>query len=103
MERYVKIPEGIVDSTRLPKILRINAFVANNQSTLDILNGKSENENCGLWVVPSYLNNSCFANSIRLFISDFIMIYASKDIEKDEEITISYKGSRSYKDRKQVF
>ena len=105
MERGVKVPEGIVDSTRLRKILRINSFISDNQlfkPDQDHVNSQTHVENTGIWIVPSYLNNSCLANSVRLFLSDFIMIYASRDIEKDEEITISYKSSQSYKSHKEV-
>ena len=86
MDRGVKVPEGIVDSARLRKILRINSFVADNQcnSNKDHINSQAYVPNTGIWLVPSYLNNSCLPNSILLFLNDFIMIYASRDIEKNE-------------------
>ena len=47
---------------------------------------------CGLWLLASYINHSCYSNAHRSFIGDMMIIRAAQDIEPNTEITISYKS-----------
>ena len=57
--------------------------------------------NSGLWIMPSYFNHSCVPNTTRFYLCDFVMFYALRDIEENEEITARY-ADGSYKERQEV-
>lgn len=44
----------------------------------------------GLWFYPSLINHSCLPNCDYIGIGNFIFIISLDDIQKDEELTISY-------------
>ena len=44
----------------------------------------------GLWLFPSFFNHSCLENGTRLFLADLLLIYANRDINEGEEITVGY-------------
>ena len=44
----------------------------------------------GLFYISSFINHSCDCNANYNGIGDFIILFSIKDINKDEEITISY-------------
>ncbi|PWW74077.1 SET domain-containing protein [Tuber magnatum] len=47
-------------------------------------------EGSGLWIMPSYINHSCWQNSARSFLGDLLIVRAARDIPEGEEITINY-------------
>ena len=47
-------------------------------------------EGSGLWIMPSYINHSCWPNSIRSFLGDLLIVRAARDIPEGEEITLNY-------------
>jgi hypothetical protein len=81
----------IIDAGRLYAILHYNSFASNYddfdaaESDPDFLIHESaykrdwlKNENQGLWLVPSFFNHSCLANTKMDFFADFVMIHTSK-------------------------
>ncbi|RPA92785.1 hypothetical protein L873DRAFT_1749909 [Choiromyces venosus 120613-1] len=47
-------------------------------------------EGSGIWILPSYMNHSCWANSVRSFLGDLLIVRAARDIPEGEEITTNY-------------
>ncbi|MCO5594210.1 hypothetical protein L7F22_048235 [Adiantum nelumboides] len=44
----------------------------------------------GLWLLPSFINDSCTPNASRLYVKKAMLILIATDIQANEEITISY-------------
>lgn len=105
IDRSQKVPEGIVDSCRAELILTYNSFITQDQKDFvsGAASGEGMEENSGIWIFPSYFNHSCVPNTIRIYLKDFVLFYAFKDIELDEELTIQYCGLSSYSEREKVF
>lgn len=106
MDRNKLVPDGIVDSTRLEHILNYNSFESVDLAEQMLKNkykNSFEEKNNGLWIVPSYLNHSCLPNTVRIYLKDIVMIYAFKDIQKDQEVTTQYVGFDSFSCREEVF
>ncbi|KAK7995557.1 hypothetical protein PG990_014330 [Apiospora arundinis] len=47
-------------------------------------------QHCGVWPHASTINHACNANSKRSYLGDLMIIRATKDIKKGDEITIAY-------------
>lgn len=47
----------------------------------------------GLWILASYINHACDANVNRSFIGDFMIVRATKDVKKDQEIFVQYNSA----------
>jgi hypothetical protein len=81
MNRQEKISEFLIDPARIEAILSFNSFSSDFGSNAEISTrpvDRSENDNSGIWLVPSYFNHSCVSNTHRVFYSDLMMIYSSK-------------------------
>jgi len=52
-------------------------------------------EGSGLWIMPSYINHSCWPNSVRSFLGNLLIVRAARDIPEGEEITINYIENQS--------
>ena len=105
IDRNQEIPEGIIDSDRIEQIICFNEFASENLkefNSLTELNMNESEKNTGLWIMPSYFNHSCLPNAARFFLQDFVVFYAIRDIEENEEITTGYVGCMSYKERQEV-
>lgn len=61
-------------------------FVSMNVESL-----KAKDCNIGVWSFISHINHSCISNVERCFIGDMQIIRATRDIEADAELLISYK------------
>lgn len=60
-------------------------------------------KNSGLWILPSFFNHSCLPNTLRIFFSDVMFIYARRDINESEELTVNYTGNEvEYQQRKEI-
>ncbi|KAL0206813.1 hypothetical protein P9112_012524 [Eukaryota sp. TZLM1-RC] len=51
---------------------------------------EASEKGCGFWLKMSLFNHSCSPNCTYFFIGDFMFVYATLDIEKGEELFISY-------------
>ena len=49
----------------------------------------------GIWIMPSYINHSCWPNSVRSFLGDLLIVRAARDIQEGEEITMNYLDNES--------
>lgn len=49
------------------------------------------NHSTGLWLRASYINHACNGNALRSFIGDMMIVRATRDIVKGEEILMPYR------------
>ncbi|KAK4263479.1 hypothetical protein QN277_028878 [Acacia crassicarpa] len=79
-----------IDKGELLAILDVNSLTEDSVSA-NVL-GKKNNEyyGVGLWLLPSFINHSCYPNARRLHVGDYLIVHASKDIKAGEEITFAY-------------
>ncbi|KAG0133126.1 hypothetical protein HOY82DRAFT_517586 [Tuber indicum] len=103
----------IVDSHLVMRIMLRNAFECSRLSSVDdplenLFREKTEvekmiaeasptgtAEGSGLWIMPSYINHSCWQNSTRSFLGDLLIVRAARDLSEGEEITINYMENES--------
>ncbi|KAF1845584.1 SET domain-containing protein [Cucurbitaria berberidis CBS 394.84] len=91
-----------VDVFRIEHIRRRNCFSAPLRS-LDLLTIPSPVHN-GFWIHSSYINHACLPNSARTFIGDILLLRATRDIAKDEELTSQYVAPElMYEERQEKF
>lgn len=101
VDRNQKLEEGIVDVSRVEGIKTFNSFQSDHFSLEQRENDKNQ-KNSGVWVYPSYFNHSCLSNATRFFHGDFVLIYANHDINKGEEITLSYAPNDSFNKKEEI-
>ncbi|CUS08011.1 unnamed protein product [Tuber aestivum] len=98
----------VVDSHLVMRIMLRNCFDCTRLSSIDdplenLFKEKTEVEKkiaeesptgtaggSGLWIMPSYINHSCWQNSARAFLGDLLIVRAVRDIPEGEEITLNY-------------
>lgn len=85
----------VLDSFQVHDIVRQNSFGLDGSPDAPA----SETYSSGLFVKASHFNHSCVPNAARCFMGDLILVSATKEIAKDEEITISYGKTDSYEER----
>ncbi|CAO2648748.1 Nn.00g096970.m01.CDS01 [Neocucurbitaria sp. VM-36] len=91
-----------VDVFRIEHIRRRNCFSAPLRS-LDLLSSPAPIRN-GFWIHTSYINHDCLPNSVRTFIGDVLLLRASRDIAKGEEISTQYVAPELvFEERQQKF
>lgn len=94
-DRSEQIPFGVIDTGRIEQICTYNSFsiepiLRTNEESKSFEEIRVTGTGTGLWILPSFFNHSCVANAYRTFYNDVIIIFAIKDIKKNEEIYISY-------------
>uniref|UniRef100_A0AC35F0H7 SET domain-containing protein n=1 Tax=Panagrolaimus sp. PS1159 TaxID=55785 RepID=A0AC35F0H7_9BILA len=89
MKQDEEIPFGIIDAARIQKISSYNRF---SSKEWDAEKLELPNEDSHLFILPSYFNHSCLANANRTFYGDVMVIHATMDIKKGDEICLSYKS-----------
>lgn len=97
-----------IDSFRLHGVQIHNSFeteaVEIMLSALPIRTSQNSPIGTGIWRRPSYFNHSCLNNCTRLFLKDILIIKASRNIKKDEELTLGYVNKlHEYEERKACF
>ncbi|KAL0217346.1 hypothetical protein RCL1_007927 [Eukaryota sp. TZLM3-RCL] len=61
-------------------------------------------EGTGLWIMPSFFNNSCCPNCSYLMIGEFMFVFSSGNIEAGEELCISYADlTLPFEERNNIF
>ena len=107
-DREQPVDDYVVDVARIEAILTYNGFKSIELGAThlpDSIDGKltsniaNPTDNCGLWPRSSYFNHACANNTRMLYIKDFQLVYASRDIAAGEEITILYAGQGWYEER----
>ena len=87
-----------IDTFQVAAIMEHNAFGCPNTCTVDELGTKKASKkndpsgSVGIWVVASYFNHACDANVRRAFFGDIMIVRATKDISKGQEIFIPYRS-----------
>ncbi|XP_057849663.2 uncharacterized protein LOC131060445 [Cryptomeria japonica] len=77
-----------LDQHKLANIMR---NVGCQIQTIEINSEMSrQNEQFGLWALPSFINHSCFPNANCIVVGEAMFIIAARKIEGGEEITIPY-------------
>ncbi|PUU76843.1 hypothetical protein B9Z19DRAFT_1194466 [Tuber borchii] len=103
----------VVDSHLVMRIMLKNSFGCQRLSFVDgrpgdLFEEKTEVEKMvtemspsgttggsGIWIMPSYINHSCWPNSIRSFLGNLLIVRAARDIPAGEEITMTYIDNES--------
>ncbi|XP_059075194.1 uncharacterized protein LOC131875174 [Cryptomeria japonica] len=76
------------DHQKLEKIMRnVGCKVQSIESYSDT---KRQNEQYGLWALPSFINHSCFPNANCIVVGEAMFVIAARKIVAGEEITIPY-------------
>ncbi|CAF0780715.1 unnamed protein product [Brachionus calyciflorus] len=97
-DRDQKINPSIIDTERIENIQTFNAFKAEDFRFIHEKNFDSS----GVWYYPSYFNHSCLENCMRIYFSDFVIIYTGRDIKQGEELTVSYFPLESIEEREKI-
>lgn len=90
LDRSENIDMNIIDIERIEKICSFNSFEGTQVHEALMCEKNSKINSTGLWILPSFINHSCLANTFRVFYGDVMMIYAVEDLKKGTEITCSY-------------
>ena len=85
-----------VDTFRTLAIIEHNSFGcpsvrSSNNTAQKELASPSGHPSTGLWLRTAYTNHACNGNAMRSFIGDMMIIRATRDITKDEEILMPYR------------
>lgn len=71
--------------------LQISMMPGNVETVVNTITKSSTGPtSSGIFLGASLFNHSCAANAVNAFVGDLIIIHASKNIKKGEEITIAY-------------
>ena len=81
----------IIDIYKIKNICKKNIFKGDNIAIGKMMNYPFKISK-GLWLIPSFFNHSCAPNTIRIVIGDLMFIRAGKNIQKGEEICVSYQA-----------
>ena len=87
----------VIDTFQVAAIMDHNCFACPSVRTSDTLDKagntkEDDGKSVGVWVKASHFNHACDANARRAFMGDMMIVRATKDIAKDEEISISYRA-----------
>lgn len=81
----------------MERAISLNSFgcpLSSINSHKKIRDHKNEPEtayhSCGIWIQASYINHSCTSNARRAFIGDMMIVRATRDLEKNTELSIWY-------------
>ncbi|KAI7559073.1 hypothetical protein KC343_g3197 [Hortaea werneckii] len=85
-----------VDTFQTEAILEHNSFGFNSRISENLLASDTKkhqaagNPSTGIWITASYMNHACDGNAARTFLGDMMLLHATKDIPKGQEILIPY-------------
>jgi tetratricopeptide (TPR) repeat protein len=92
--------EVVIDTFRTQAIIDYNAFACLAARARDNPTGKLSNPakegSVGVWIVASYTNHACNFNAARTFIGDMMIVRASRNIDKGDEILTPYWPPEGY-------
>jgi tetratricopeptide (TPR) repeat protein len=78
-----------VDGVQVVDTYQVHGIVARNAFQLEGSRGRKSHCS-GVYIRSSYINHSCVPNSHRTTVGDLLLLSATKDIKKGEELSISY-------------
>ncbi|KAF7193315.1 Histone-lysine N-methyltransferase SMYD3 [Pseudocercospora fuligena] len=98
----------IIDIFHLHEVWQNNAIACPtptdvNNRAFPFRNTVSTDTGSGLWCHTSYANHSCIPNAEKSIIGDLVVLRANRDIERREEVTISYGEYTDQEDKQQAF
>lgn len=84
-----------IDSFRTQAILEYNCFEcpavrSSSKAAQSQATSPAGFRSTGLWLRASYINHACDGNALRSFIGDMMMVRATRDIVKGDEISMPY-------------
>ncbi|KAF2163267.1 hypothetical protein M409DRAFT_26311 [Zasmidium cellare ATCC 36951] len=94
--RGVKIVDGVVavDTFQVEAALDYNGFgLPADPTAVDRDMADQPTSSTGVWLTSSFINHDCIGNAARSFIGDIMVIRATKDLNKGDEILMRYKNS----------
>ncbi|KAH6649414.1 hypothetical protein F5144DRAFT_634810, partial [Chaetomium tenue] len=84
-------------------VFRVHDIVSRNAFGVGAKDGQgNQGGGAGLWPRAALINHSCVPNAGREFVGDLMVIRATKNIAKGEEIVHSYDESGVYEDRQRA-
>ncbi|KAI7238082.1 hypothetical protein KC330_g2769 [Hortaea werneckii] len=85
-----------IDTFQTQAIIERNSFGFNCRISENLLENEVKkhqaagNPSTGIWITASFMNHACDENAARAFLGDMMLVRASKDIAKGQEILIPY-------------
>uniref|UniRef100_A0A7S4SS27 SET domain-containing protein n=1 Tax=Alexandrium monilatum TaxID=311494 RepID=A0A7S4SS27_9DINO len=76
-----------VDAKRVERVIRFNAIA---RDSLDEHGTAEEAEECGLWLLPSFLNHSCRPNAQLTFLGEWLVCRSAWDLQEGQELRVAY-------------
>ncbi|KAL4795817.1 TPR domain protein [Aspergillus venezuelensis] len=89
----------IVDTFLIERTVSLNSFGCSRSTRGSHLDVKLNSPNAdkakifhssGIWCLASYLNHSCYSNTVRSFIGDMMIARAAQDLPANTELTFAY-------------
>lgn len=94
----LQLVEGLVpvDTFRTQAIIEYNCFEcptvrSSSKAAQKQATSPAGYHSTGLWLRASYINHACDGNALRSFIGDMMIVRATRDIVKGEEILMPYR------------
>jgi hypothetical protein len=100
--------EPVIDIFHLNEVFQRNAILS-PALPLDVkdkfphLGVGIEGPGCGIWAIASKMNHSCLPNTEQSIIGDSLLLYATRDIEANEELTMCYGSFDDPAEKKKAF
>jgi hypothetical protein len=69
--------------------MQLNAFGFNGLTPQGDIDSKGQ-MGCGIWVMPSFINHSCWPTACRSFLGDMMMVRAARDLAAGEQVLLNY-------------
>ncbi|KAK4502484.1 hypothetical protein PRZ48_005909 [Zasmidium cellare] len=94
--RGVQVVDGVVavDTFQVEAALDFNGFgLPSDPTAVDRDMADQATSSTGVWMTSSFINHDCIGNAARSFMGDVMVIRATKDLEKGDEILMRYKNS----------
>ncbi|KAI7356431.1 hypothetical protein KC354_g10429 [Hortaea werneckii] len=85
-----------IDTFQTQAIIERNGFGFNSRISENFLENEVKkhqaagNPSTGIWITASFMNHACDGNAARAFLGDMMLVRATKDIAKGQEILIPY-------------
>jgi hypothetical protein len=74
---------GVIEAPLIQKICALNRYGSGGDED-------KPDVSCHLFILSSYFNHSCLANAYRTYYGDVMVIHATQDIKKGDEIYLVY-------------
>ncbi|GAB1738703.1 hypothetical protein NU219Hw_g3499t1 [Hortaea werneckii] len=85
-----------IDIFQTQAIIERNSFGFNSRISENLLENEAKkhqaagNPSTGMWITASFMNHACDGNAARAFLGDMMLVRATKDIAKGQEILVPY-------------